>query len=71
MKPIVYFDQKDRAGQQEMCVQDYDRDHLRVDIGGESVVLNATQVDKLRQQFHGWLHERANGPGGANWRELG
>jgi len=69
MKRITYFDQKDRTNQTTVVVEDYDRDHLMVRIMSEFVILNATQVDKLRQQFHGWLHERANGPGGPNWRE--
>lgn len=33
------------------------------------VALNPLQVDKLRQQFHGWLHERANTEDGVNWTE--
>lgn len=32
--------------------------------------LNPVQVDKLRQQFHEWLHERANGENGLNWMEI-
>lgn len=42
---------------------------LKFTIKGNSTLLNAIQVDKLRQQLHGWLHERANAPDGANWYE--
>lgn len=33
------------------------------------IVLNPVQVDKLRQVFHGWLHEQALGEDGVNWVE--
>jgi len=54
-----------------MEVRDYNHDHLVIDIeDGTPVVLDAVQVDKLRQQFHGWLHERALGSNGKRWEEI-
>jgi hypothetical protein len=44
---------------------------LSIDDEGRSVKLNAVQADKLRQVFHGWLHERALGEDGVNWVEEG
>ena len=67
MKATTYFSRVQAHVQ--MRVEDYDRDHLRILVDGSPAVLNAVQVDKLRQQFHGWLHERVVGPGGANWEE--
>lgn len=70
MKSITYFSKG--ATRNKMLVEDnHDRDHLRVSIAGFPVVLNSVQVDKLRQQFHGWLHERANSEDGDNWVEHG
>ncbi len=43
----------------------FDLDQLMIRVpGAEPILLDAVQVDKLRQQFHEWLHERALSPGG-------
>jgi hypothetical protein len=70
MRSITFFS-KTPESETVMLVKDsgYMRDHLRIEVGGSAVQLNAVQVDKLRQVFHGWLHERANGEDGANWVE--
>lgn len=73
MKSITFFSKTPlpsplRSG--TLSVTEAAPDHLALSINGQEVEMNAVQIDKLRQVFHGWLHERADDPdGGKNWIE--
>lgn len=78
MNTIKYYSKDDSNN--VLFVKDYNEsvpaNHLLFAVETDNIhqfngiVLNAVQVDKLRQQLHGWLHERANAPDGKNWVEL-
>lgn len=74
MRGITFFSKARRPENSvfapaQLMVHDAPADKLSLSINGQGVELNAVQVDKLRQVFHGWLHERASGADGMNWIE--
>lgn len=70
MDAITYFSKAPHEGMPTVRISDHDEHHLKLDLGsGLYVLLNSVQVDKMRQQFHGWLHERALGEDSQNWVE--
>lgn len=67
---IRYFD---KGGLKGRCL-DVEKDTdfaglLNIHMNGSHIYLNPLQVDKLRQQLHGWLHRQANSADGLNWEE--
>ena len=63
MKRVTYFQQNSkRLDATELVVREsaINDAHLVFEVKGVPVALNTLQVDKLRQQMHEWLNERAS-----------